>query len=1185
MKRSVLSMAEENYDFSVHDGNVTFSTERIEFVFVRDEERSGSFEIFCQSETPALGICYSSNPRMRVINAQFRGNDNVIEFVFDSSGMEPGDVSEGEFIILCNKGEYSLPFACVRDAEFVYSSLGHIKNLFHFANLAMSNWDEAVNVFYSNAFLSVLNGQDAQYKSLYRGLSENVLNERNVDEFLVAVKKKNRMTYSVSCSEISVVNPKAEMTKPIALKKSSWGYISIDVKSEGNFLYLPQTHFCDTDFSGDLCEIPVTIMPNFLSNGRNFGKVYITTPVNELEVTYIIDKERKDVTRLESFMFRQSLAKLLHLYIDLTFDRISKEEWSTTCLDIAEKINGTREHNVLGKLFSAQILLVSNRKEDAAWLINQVREEIESEQYSNETYGYYLYISSLLSREADYVAKALKKIKKFYSKDSSNSIYAWLILYLTEDFYKRNDRKLEFLIEQFREGNNSPLLYIEGLSILNTDPSLLMKLDDYEEAVLKFGYKYKAISPSLGERVTFLVSREKEFKKIWFDILKYQYSYMPSKELLNVIVNYLCRGNKISNEYFEWYRLGVNAELRITRLYEFFMDSVSLDYDEDLPQMVMMYFAYQNDLDYRKKAFLYHNVLTRKNKYPEIAVSYRENLENFAKSQIVDKHINKDLLYIYAKVMNPQFVTEDIANECVSLQFVREIKVPDEQYIKVILIHDKIVGEQKFLPENGTVYCPIYSKDFRLFYEDENGNRIVVPDENISGPILNNPMLLERISYMVPDKIGLIMCRVEGEYAYETINERNVFDYEKLLDSNVVTYSYKKIIIKNLLDYYFENDYVAELEDLLQKVKPEIFAGNEKSRFIQILAARGMYDTAFEIMDCFGTEHIEDKNVLRLVSRLLERTDFEENEKMISYAQYIYRKGKYDANVLSYLSQYFQGNSKELRCLFKDSEEFGIDTFALLENILVQMLFTNVYSGEKLKFLNKYIANNGSLGIIKAFLSHSSYDYFVLDSITDDDVFDTIEKLLEDNEDINRICKLALIKYYSSGDEASWNTQIITDIVNEEIDKRVCFPFFMEFEKIVPKLQSFTDFSFVEYKGKASGHVVIHYCIEHEDGTDTEYKKEEMNHLYGGIFVKPFILFCGDMVQYYITEENDNMEQLTESSVVQKNESVSYSKPWRYTALNDCIVSKEMGDYVTVENDLLAYMEKDYLTKELFKIF
>ena len=97
-------------------------------------------------------------------------------------------------------------------------------------------------------------------------------------------------------------------------------------------------------------------------------------------------------------------------------------------------------------------------------------------------------------------------------------------------------------------------------------------------------------------------------------------------------------------------------------------------------------------------------------------------------------------------------------------------------------------------------------------------------------------------------------------------------------------------------------------------------------------------------------------------------------------------------------------------------------------------------------------------------------------------------------------------------------------------------------------------------------------------------KKEEMICLYSGIFVKSFILFCGDTVQYYITEENQNMEQLTQSSVLTRTESETQSSPWRFTALNDCIIAKQMDDYVTVENDLVSYMEKDFLTRELFKI-
>ena len=125
-------MADENYDYSVHEGTITFSTERIEFVFVADEVRESSFGVLCVSDSPMLGVCHSDNPRMKILNSQFRGYEAEIRFAFDSTGMEPGDVVQGNFILLTNKGEYNLPFACVREMDYIKSTLGHIKNLFHF---------------------------------------------------------------------------------------------------------------------------------------------------------------------------------------------------------------------------------------------------------------------------------------------------------------------------------------------------------------------------------------------------------------------------------------------------------------------------------------------------------------------------------------------------------------------------------------------------------------------------------------------------------------------------------------------------------------------------------------------------------------------------------------------------------------------------------------------------------------------------------------------------------------------------------------------------------------------------------------------------------------------------------------------------------------------------------------------
>ena len=72
----------------------------------------------------------------------------------------------------------------------VERSLGDIKNLFHFANLAKTDWREAVDLFYSSEFISLFDGTEGSYESLYRGLSEIPGNEQNVEEFLISIVRQ-----------------------------------------------------------------------------------------------------------------------------------------------------------------------------------------------------------------------------------------------------------------------------------------------------------------------------------------------------------------------------------------------------------------------------------------------------------------------------------------------------------------------------------------------------------------------------------------------------------------------------------------------------------------------------------------------------------------------------------------------------------------------------------------------------------------------------------------------------------------------------------------------------------------------------------------------------------------------------------------------------------------------------------
>ena len=93
------------------------------------------------------GHIVSSDLRMECVTEIFSGSQDEILYRFDARGMEVGEEVRGSFHVISNHGEYYLPFTVSIVPEVIDSSLGSIKNLFHFTNLAKSCWEEAVKLF------------------------------------------------------------------------------------------------------------------------------------------------------------------------------------------------------------------------------------------------------------------------------------------------------------------------------------------------------------------------------------------------------------------------------------------------------------------------------------------------------------------------------------------------------------------------------------------------------------------------------------------------------------------------------------------------------------------------------------------------------------------------------------------------------------------------------------------------------------------------------------------------------------------------------------------------------------------------------------------------------------------------------------------------------------------------------
>ena len=169
--------------YGYEKGSLDFSCAKLEIELQKGEVYEGSFKIYASEGKYTTGYVTTSDSRMVCLTPEFAGNEEEISFCFHGEWMEEGEVTKGEFYVVSNKGEYYLPYV-VRVAHTVaQSSIGPVKNLFHFTSLAKSNWKEAVRFYYSPGFMNVIRSCDKPISMIYQGLSAYDANEQNVKSF------------------------------------------------------------------------------------------------------------------------------------------------------------------------------------------------------------------------------------------------------------------------------------------------------------------------------------------------------------------------------------------------------------------------------------------------------------------------------------------------------------------------------------------------------------------------------------------------------------------------------------------------------------------------------------------------------------------------------------------------------------------------------------------------------------------------------------------------------------------------------------------------------------------------------------------------------------------------------------------------------------------------------------------
>lgn len=1156
---------------------LVITPERIECNMHPGENFQGSFTL--RGDKELRGYLTVSSPRMTCSVASFNGKENTIYYKFDGRGMGIGEVVKGKIDIISNAGEYSLPFVATIDKCHISSSLGSIRNLFHFANLAQNSWNEAVRLFQSNNFVEIFSPHDMQYLPLYEGLLGNVDKNYALEEFLIAIRKKDEVVFWLDQDEIDFCEIEDDIRESIPLNKKHWGYFEVEVQSDAEFLELSKKYLHQEEFVGNFCPYSYYVRYDKMHAGKNVGRITFRAGkfTMHYQVTAYKGKQEKCIRKDKGLVFN-----LIQYYLDFRMKVINSSAWIFKSTEAITQSNIRWRKDTAILLYQVQLLLAEKRVEEAVFILRNNVDARQLRRNEPVNYCYYLYLNALAEPKVSVRDKALAAVNQMMDAKENHWILMWIKLYLDEEYEENYQKKYQDIKQFCSKGCDNPILYLEALNILKKDDCVLTSLDDFDLKLLNWAGKKAQVNEELALRVVYLAQKEQKFSNILFQVLQECYDIYPTVEGLQVICTLLIRSDKRESKYFTWYAKGVENDLKITRLYEHYLMTADTSTLKKIPKNVMMYFMYQCDLGYKKQAFLYAALLKNKEEYGDLYEKHKEQIYRFAREQLSLKHMNEDLALIYKEELKEDFMDERQADALSAVMFTYKVKVEEENVLRVCVRHSALFLEEVFPCVDGIAYVNIYNDTYCLLGEDAFGRKFPLKPKKEPVRLLGDAKLEEQCFKYAKHEIGVYIHKLIDKGECLEVTEKNIKQLRSLSHSLIVKPEEKQNFYVKIADYYYESKSTEELDNYLLELEVEELKTKDRARIIEYMIMEKMYEKSYYYVCIYGTEGIHLKLLLRMCSLYLneKQESLREDDMFRRLCHYLYDKGKYDLELLTFLVRYYQGSLSQMRTLWKSAREFGIDNYELEERMLVQALFAHSYVEELSDIFLDYVRQGARPSIEKAFISNFCFEYFSKECVAEPEIFEHLYQMVRSGEELPDICEIALLKFWGQdGDTLEEREKVLAPLLKKYLTKNCYYEFMKNYNYDMPELLSLKNRTIFEFHSQGNSIVEIHYTYEHLDG---EYQVIPMKEWFEGVYTADFILFFAEALQYYITERQDQEESLVSSGRMMMADQIDKISDNRYHMLNDCIISRTMQDEKTMEILLEKYETMEYMTKQLF---
>lgn len=1161
---------------------LAFSEETIDLSVIEGRSEAGSFVIESTNQIKICGIVYSTNPRMECLNPHFEGEKVRIRYQFNSKGLTEGDTCEGKFVIVCNQIEYSLSFCARITRLYAEASTGAVKSLDDFTRLAASNWDEAYHLFYNRNFLNTIPYDNVYERLTYEGFACARPSGQNMEEFLIGVNKKQPVSISVDKSEEIFMASKEPQSGCFTITKDNWGYTEIRLRTDCEFIKLSKPVLTLDDFIGKTYLYEYIIDASAMHAGRNFGRIYIDGVYQSftIDITAGVRDDDGSISDIAVTKdIKECMVGIMELYTSFRLKRIVTGVWANETISILNHLHALMPDEHMYELMKAQAFIINRQRQEAKWILDDFKHSNPDKKAP--IWGYYLYLMTLLEREPSYVDNMTHEVELIFYENPDSVLLFWVLLFLRDQYFDDSAGKLKDIKYWVLRGCSSPYLYIEAYYLISQDPYLIKELSVFELRILSWAVKEKALTKELAGAIFEAVDLAGGFDNRVYELLTAAYEICPEAEYVGIICSYLIKGHKNDTCFHKWFELGIENKLRLTGLYESYLITMDDRQISPVPKIIQMYFSFDNKLPYRKLAVLYNNIIAAKETEPEVYHKYRKAMGRFAMDQAQLRHIDDNLAVLYEDMLELGFINEELSAAFSDIIYTHKLIVFDKRIVRAIIYQNEMKEPQIVPVTDQCAYFELFSNDYVILFEDSRGYRYVKSISYRLQRLMDAEKYLDRCISLSPDRPQYIVSHFKHVRDYSDFTKDDLKLFKPVFYSESFSDSYKAVMGYRILKYCQLHDYEDYVRPFLQSINFDTLQKDARKYLIDMLVSNRLYEKAYDMAMEYGIDMLAAASQVVLCENAL-KVQHVDDDFMVQLAISAFKTGKYSDLVLKYLCENYTGPTDELINLWHAADKFSISSMKLDERILEQGIYTQIEPEKISDIFMEYYKRAGNEKLILAYISLVAHGYLHSGGCKADFIFDIIEKRFIGNRTLNDACQLALLKHFAEKTDITQAELEIEDtLLKYYIYNNMYFDFFARLDYRLLEKYFLYDKAFLQYESTPGTHVVLHYSRD-EDGE--EFNSEDMVEMYDGIYVKTFVIFFGELIRYYITEEHDNSIEVKESNRLTCNNIPGDNDHSRYNLINEMIISDTLSDETTLKSNIDEYKRLDAATKQLFKL-